>query len=146
MIWSSDLTVKPPHSTECFGCHQGCAYADLGPSNKLVTAWIALSDSFVENGCVRMLSRSHRLGVLSHEAEQRTADRNLVLGQTVSPEAMAEIKDVVRTDGSRYVIEVDGIEFLYELMAGQASHHGWRTIHSSDQPRLGLAVSYMCGY
>ena len=145
------MTVKPPHSTECFGWHQDCAYADLGPEHKLVTAWIALSDSFEENGCVRMLSRSHQLGVLSHEAEQRTADRNLVLGQTVSPEAMPDINDVVSTNDSRNVIDdVEGVEFLCELMAGQASLHGWRTIHSSlpntsDQPRLGLAVRYMCG-
>ena len=31
LIWSSDLTVKPASSSECFGWHQDYAYADLGP-------------------------------------------------------------------------------------------------------------------
>ena len=151
LIWSSDLTVKPPHSTECFGWHQDCAYADLGPENKLVTAWIALSDSYEDNGCVRMLSKSHQLGVLSHQGEQRTVDRNLVLGQTVSPEAMPEITNTVRTDDSRLMSDEDGVqEVLCQLSEGSASLHGWRTIHSSlpntsDKPRLGLAIRYMCG-
>ena len=36
------------------------------------------------------------------------------------------------------------------MAAGEASLHGWRKIHSSrlntsDQPRLGLAIRFMCG-
>ena len=100
--------VKCADSSECFGWHQDCAYADLGPAHKLVTAWVALSDSSEDNGCVRMVSGarypgllaiiiviglsllfihiykstgSHQLGVLQHRAEQRTEERNLVLGQ-----------------------------------------------------------------
>ena len=30
LIWSSDLTVKPKRSSECFGWHQDEAYAHLG--------------------------------------------------------------------------------------------------------------------
>ena len=48
--------MKCADSSECFGWHQDCAYADLGPAHKLVTAWVALSDSSEDNGCVRMVS------------------------------------------------------------------------------------------
>ena len=49
LIWSSDLTVKPKRSTECFGWHQDEAYADLGPPPKLCTAWLALTHASPTN-------------------------------------------------------------------------------------------------
>ena len=133
LVWSSDLTVKPSNSTQCFGWHQDCAYADLGPEDKLVTAWVALSDSREENGCVRFLAGSHQLGVLRHQSEARTEERNLVLGQVVTED-----------DLPRSLTEVS-----CQLRPGEASLHGWRTVHSSQpnqssQPRLGLAIRYMC--
>ena len=51
--------VKCADSSQCFGWHQDCAYADLGPAHKLVTAWVALSDSSEDNGCVRMVSGAY---------------------------------------------------------------------------------------
>ena len=150
LIWSSDLTVKSPHSSECFGWHQDCAYADLAPEHKLVTAWIALSESAEENGCVRMMSGSHHLGELRHHSEQRTESRNLVLGQTVCPEELPDLSHgVLRPETSDHVSGSPVQEVLCQLSAGEASLHAWRTIHSSspntsDQPRLGLAVRYMC--
>ena len=56
--------VKCADSSECFGWHQDCAYADLGPAHKLVTAWVALSDSSEDNGCVRMVSGARYPGLL----------------------------------------------------------------------------------
>lgn len=145
LIWSSDLTVKSPNSSECFGWHQDSAYADLGPETKLVTAWIALSDSHESNGCVRMLAGSHLVGELRHQSEQRTQDRNLVLGQTVSEEDMPPIVTHGTSDQGQGGLR----EVLCQLTAGQASLHAWRTVHcsapnTSDSPRLGLAVRYMC--
>ena len=151
LIWSSDLTVKSPRSSECFGWHQDSAYADLGPEHKLVTAWVALSDSREENGCVRLVSGSQRLGELRHAGEQRTEDRNLVLGQTVAPEDMPDLGEEVERPGDSREMEDRGCrEVLCQMAAGEASLHGWRTIHSSrpntsDQPRLGLAIRFMCG-
>ena len=133
LVWSSDLTVKPPRSSQCFGWHQDCAYAELGPPDKLVTAWVALSDSREENGFVRLLAGSHRAGVLTHEGQVRTEERNLVLGQVVPDQHLPS--------GTR--------EVLCQLRPGEASLHGWRTVHSSQpntstQPRLGLAIRFMC--
>jgi len=160
LVWSSDLTVKPAHSTECFGWHQDCAYADLGPQHKLVTAWVALSGSTQDSGCVRMLAGSHKSGVLNHRGELRSGDRNLVLGQTVrevdlptliggGSEGGGSAREVISPLDSRLICERDSVrEVLCELSPGQASLHGWRTVHSSQpnkshQPRLGLAIRYM---
>ena len=132
LVWSSDLTVKPANSTECFGWHQDEAYADLGPEDKLATAWVALSPTTTDNGCVRFLAGSHRSGSLPHASLQRTSDRNLVLGQVVPEERLPA--------GCR---EVQGV-----LVPGQASLHAWRTVHSSRpntsaEDRVGLAIRYM---
>ena len=163
LVWSSDLTTKPPNSTECFGWHQDCAYADLGPEHKLVTAWVALSSSTAENGCVRMLAGSHRSGELRHRAEVRSGERNLVLGQIISEEDIPDIVGEHRTSKSdtevaREVVSIpdsrllpDSIkvrEVLCQLESGQASLHGWRTVHSSKPntsslARMGLAIRYM---
>jgi len=136
LIWSSDLTVKPANSSECFGWHQDEAYAHLGPATKLVTAWIALSDSNKSNGCVRFIRRSHALGELAHKSQPRTMDENLVLGQVVADQQLIQ--------------RVEGNVVDCELKAGQASLHAWRTIHSSkpnqsNHDRIGLAVRYMAG-
>jgi len=183
LVWSSDLTVKPPHSSECFGLHQDCAYADLGPADKLVTAWVALSSSSVESGCVRLLAGSHKSGALSHRSELRSGDRNLVLGQTVREEDIPVLvgdtnnhdnelgdtnhagevvdtkhaseavvpRDIITIPDSRLLCDSDKVrEVLCQLSPGQASLHGWRTVHSSqpntsNTPRVGLAIRYMAG-
>lgn len=134
LVWSSDLTVKPACSTECFGWHQDEAYADLGPHHQLATAWIALSDSKEENGCVRLIPGSNNQGTLPHTSVLRTPEKNLVLGQILADSSW--IKDWERKS-------VNCV-----LAPGEASLHAWRTVHSSlpntsNQDRIGLAVRYM---
>lgn len=161
LVWSSDLTTKPANSSECFGWHQDCAYADLGPEHKLVTAWVALSGSSADNGCVRMLAGSHKSGELRHKSELRSGERNLVLGQIVSdvdiPSVIGEsdsvlegeAREVISIADSRLLPDSDQVrEVLCQLEPGQASLHGWRTVHSSQPntsncPRVGLAIRYM---
>jgi len=131
LVWSSDLTVKTGGSSECFGWHQDEAYADLGPAPALATAWVALTDSGPANGCVRFLRGSHTAGTLPHSSLPRTGDNNLVLGQVVPSSCLPP-----------------GEEVDCCLQAGQASLHGWRTVHSSRpntsaQDRVGLAIRYM---
>jgi len=134
LIWSSDLAVKPANSTQCFGWHQDEAYAHLGPEDKLLTAWIAFSDSNSNNGCVSFIRGSHKLGQLAHKSQARTPEQNLVLGQVVADQHLIEdlAEDVINC----------------EIKVGEASLHAWRTIHSSkpnqsDKDRIGLAVRYM---
>jgi len=151
LVWSTDLTTKPAQSTQCFGWHQDSAYADLGPEHKLVTAWVALSRSSADTGCVRMLAGSHRAGELRHRAEERSGDRNLVLGQTIREEDIPGrmTREVLAIPDSRALPDSDHVrEVLCQLEPGQASLHGWRTVHSSQpntstQARIGLAIRYM---
>jgi len=117
LIWSSDLAVKSPSSSECYGWHQDEAYADLGPHHKLISAWISFGHVGKENGCVRFLRGSHLMGTLPHVSGIRTEDRNLVLGQVVAEDFLPDT--------------LDQDETCVCLEPGQVSLHAWRTIHSS---------------
>merc|ERR1712083_481137 len=61
----------------------------------------------------------------------RTPENNLVLGQVVPDASLPDCQEVDCT-----------------LLPGQASLHGWRTVHSSqpnssDEDRVGIAIRYM---
>jgi ectoine hydroxylase-related dioxygenase (phytanoyl-CoA dioxygenase family) len=64
-LYSSSLFAKPAEVGTQVPLHQDMAYWPFEPY-QLLSCWIALDDSTVENGCVRFLSKSHKLGLLHH--------------------------------------------------------------------------------
>ncbi len=95
----------------------------------MVTAWVALSRSDRESGCMKMLPGSHKLEQLPHN--DTLAEHNLL------------------TRGQEIAVEVDEREAEYlELNAGEISLHNIRTIHGSEpnrsgQRRIGVAMRYV---
>lgn len=93
------------------------------------TVWIAIDDSVVENGCLRVIPESHKDHTLySHLKEDRT---DIVLNQRVNDELFDEST----------AVDV-------ELEAGQMSLHDVYLIHGSNpnrstRRRAGLAIRYM---
>ena len=57
---------KPPFIGSEKPWHQDNAYFDWLPMEKVATAWIALDDATVENGCMHTIPGGHRLGALKH--------------------------------------------------------------------------------
>jgi len=64
-LYSSGLFAKPAEVGTQVPLHQDMAYWPFEPF-QLLSCWIALDDSTVENGCVRFLPESHKLGLLHH--------------------------------------------------------------------------------
>ena len=62
-----ELFAKPAKVGSEVPYHQDNAYFNLVPDDAL-TVWLALADATVENGCVRYLEGSHKLGNLPHRA------------------------------------------------------------------------------
>lgn len=62
-----ELFGKPARVGSEVPYHQDNAYFNLTPSDAL-TCWLALADATKDNGCVRYLEGSHRLGNLPHHA------------------------------------------------------------------------------
>lgn len=63
------MLCKPPHVGSAKPYHQDGPYWPIEPMDHC-TLWIALDDATRENGCMRFLPRTHKLGPLSHDATQ----------------------------------------------------------------------------
>lgn len=128
LVWRSVFFVKPPHDSGHVAWHQDIAYWELS-DDRVVTAWIALTDTTAANGCLRVVPASHRGPLLGHTLTRDSHNR-LMRGQ------VADRK-----------IAADAVAAL-ELRAGQFSLHHARLLHSSPpnptgELRAGLAVRYI---
>jgi chlorinating enzyme len=128
LVLRSVFFVKPPRDPGYVAWHQDSAYWDLS-DDRSVTAWIALTASTIENGCVHVVSGSHRGPLLDHRLARDPHNR-LLRGQVATGD-----------------IPTDRITAI-ELQPGQFSLHDVRLLHSSPPNpsaalRAGLAVRYI---
>ena len=128
LVCSTTLFIKNPKQEEFVSYHQDAKYIGLEPHN-WVTAWIAITDSNNENGCMRMWPKSH---IKLKDHNQKFNEGNLLTrGQTVEEVPENEIKSV-------------------ELKAGQMSLHHPRIVHGSginksNDRRIGFVVQSYIG-
>ena len=66
-LYTDQAMLKPPRYGSEKPPHQDNAYFQIDPADAGVTAWCALDDATVENGCMEYVSGSHRLGLVAHE-------------------------------------------------------------------------------
>lgn len=124
VLTNTVLFIKEPNSLHHVTYHQDATYMGLEPQNSL-TAWIALTESTCENGCVRMIRGSHRLDIQQH-IDTFGQDNILTRGQ--------QIENV----DEKHALDI-------ELEPGQMSLHHARTIHGSrpnktTDRRIGIAL------
>ncbi|MBK9166043.1 MAG: phytanoyl-CoA dioxygenase family protein [Bryobacterales bacterium] len=125
-LYSSQLFLKPARVGSEVPWHQDLPYWAFAPA-ELVSAWIAIDDTHLGNGCVRFLRGSHRLGVLPHEASG-VAGNSLRLAGEACPADLAEV--------------------AIEVPRGSCVIHHCLTVHRSEpnaspHPRRGLIYVYM---
>ena len=58
---------KPPEVDGRHPLHQDLRYFRMRPANRIVAAWTAISPCTRANGCLAVVPKSHRLGLLAHE-------------------------------------------------------------------------------
>ena len=122
------MFIKNPKEEGFVSYHQDAKYIGLEPHN-WVTAWIAITDSNNENGCMRMWPKSHRE---LRDHNQKFNEGNLLTrGRTVEGIPETEIKSI-------------------ELKAGQMSLHHPRIVHGSginksNDRRIGFVVQSYIG-
>lgn len=127
LVWGSDWFVKFARDPAFISWHQDGAYWGLNPP-KVTTAWIALSPSTLENGCMQVMPGTQKMQL--PQRETYALDNALSRGQEIALE-VDESKAVAMT-----------------LDAGEMSLHHIGIAHgskanSSDQPRIGIAVRYI---
>lgn len=130
LLWGCHVFCKPAGDGLETPWHQDGHYWPIRPL-ATCTVWVALDDSTVENGCLRVVPGSHRdKKVLPHLVEDRS---DLVLN--------------LRTQADAFRPE-DAVDI--ELEAGQMSMHDVCMIHGaavnrSNRRRTGVALRYMPG-
>jgi ectoine hydroxylase-related dioxygenase (phytanoyl-CoA dioxygenase family) len=128
ILWGCQVFCKPGGDGLETPWHQDGHYWPIRPL-ATCTVWVALDDSTVENGCLRVIPGSHRDRVLLPHLKEARDD--VVLNQRTDDAAF----------DARAAVDV-------ELEAGQMSMHDVYMIHGaaanrSPKRRAGVAIRYM---
>lgn len=127
LVHSTSLFPKYPHQPGHIRWHQDAYYWGLS-APRLVSAWVALTDSNIANGCVRVVTGTHDRQVLPHAPISSENNTRLSL------EVAVEVDEQQATD--------------VVLQAGQMSLHHPYIIHGSnpnqsEQKRIGFAIRFV---
>jgi len=126
-VWSSSFFIKDPFDKKFVSWHQDSPYWGLKPDDA-ITAWVALTPSYVANGCMHVVPGSQHQEV--PHANRPNQNNMLLQGQEVAAEVKASDAAAV------------------ELKAGEFSIHHSMMIHGSgpnevNERRMGYAVRYL---
>jgi ectoine hydroxylase-related dioxygenase (phytanoyl-CoA dioxygenase family) len=133
-VWHDQVQYKPPHVGGPTAWHQDHPYWPIIQPADLVSAWVALEDADVENGCMWMVPFSHTWG--PHK------------GGTIGTDAetFAPLPDHSQLPAGAEVVPVP-----CPVRKGHVMFHHCLTWHGSppnrsDRGRPAIAVHYMPGY
>jgi ectoine hydroxylase-related dioxygenase (phytanoyl-CoA dioxygenase family) len=127
LCWASQFFAKDPGDNAYVSWHQDGNYWGLS-SVDVVTAWVALTPSTIESGCMNVVpgSQVRRVEHIDTYSDDNLLSRGQEIAVTVSPE---EVRPIV-------------------LQPGQMSLHHVMIFHGSepnraDHPRVGFAIRYV---
>jgi len=129
-IWHDQIQYKPPVTGGPTAWHQDHpAWPIIQPAD-LISAWVALDDAVIDNGCMWMVPGSHKWG-----------DHNRYLDST------ADFKPFHR-EPHLLPSGVDTTAVPFEIKKGQVGYHHCLTWHGSphnrsEMKRRAIAVHYM---
>lgn len=131
LIQSADIFIKTPSGSKYINWHQDANYWGLKPF-ELVTGWIALTDTFKENGCMSYLPKSHLNNKIKH-TETFAPNSDLTKGQ--------EINLNIDKNSEVPVILKSGQMALHHCLLAHASG-----LNSTESSRIGIAIRYLPTY
>jgi len=107
--------MKPAHGGGEKPWHQDMAYGALAWSKAVCGVWIALDDAEVDNGCMRIIPRSHMEGAIPHYAvrDWQICDTNITANRVLAAPVRA-----------------GGVLIFHGLL-----HHGTPTNNSANRRR-----------
>ncbi|MEO7339203.1 MAG: phytanoyl-CoA dioxygenase family protein [Caldimonas sp.] len=125
--WSAQFFAKPAGDAAYVSWHQDATYWGLSTPD-VATAWVALTPSTIESGCMRVVPGTHRAQVAHQD---RFDDANLL------------------SRGQEVAVQVDPATVVdVELQTGEMSLHHVLLFHGSEpnrstEPRIGFAIRYV---
>jgi phytanoyl-CoA hydroxylase len=132
-IWHDQIQYKPPITGGPTNWHQDHpAWPIIMPAD-LVSAWVALDDAVIENGCMWMVPGSHKWG-----------NNTLEMGSTADFKPFHKDPSLLPAGA-----KVEAVPF--EIKKGQVGYHHCLTWHGSpvnrsERKRRAIAVHYMPGH
>lgn len=131
LVWGANFFLKEPHSSAYVSWHQDGTYWGLEPAD-IVTAWVALTPSTVQSGCLQVVPGSHHWPIMAHTetfAEGNLLSRGQEIAIAVNPADVATIP----------------------LATGEMSLHHVKIAHNSepnraDHRRIGYAIRYVAAH
>lgn len=132
-IWHDQIQYKPPITGGPTAWHQDHPSWPIIQPADLVSAWVALDDATIENGCMWMVPGSHKWG--NHQKHLKSNAEFMPYHK--HPELLPE--------GA----QVQAVPF--EIKKGQVGYHHCLTWHGSpcnrsERKRRAIAVHYMPGH
>lgn len=134
-LWHDQLLYKPARGSgkesANVGWHQDFSYWQSAQEPSLITAWVAFHDVDLSNGCIQMVPRSHKWGLLN-------------VGDFFEQNMEKQQEQMDIPEGERMTT----VPII--MKAGQVSFHHALTIHGSGAntsggPRRSMAVHLMTG-
>ncbi|MFC4811029.1 phytanoyl-CoA dioxygenase family protein [Paenibacillus sp. GCM10023250] len=132
-IWHDQIQYKPPVTGGPTAWHQDHPLWPIIQPADLVSAWVALDDAVIENGCMWMVPGSHKWG--NHQR---------YLSSTPDFKPYHKRPEMLPNHA--------GVEAVpFEIKKGQVGYHHCLTWHGSphnrsDMKRRAIAVHYMPGH
>ena len=129
LAWETVFFTKEPQTSDFISWHQDITYWGLDQEGDVVTAWLALSPSTPQSGCMRVVPGTHRREVVPH-ADTFGEHNMLSRGQEIAVE----------------VDEDHAVDLV--LQPGQMSLHHVKIFHgsrpnASDDRRIGFAIRFL---
>lgn len=127
LLFSSGVFWKRAQDPGYVSWHQDGYKANLNEL-RYISAWLAITDSSPDNGCMRVVRASHRGGIVPHDTSSISPDNFVTL------EVARQVEESEATDVT--------------LAPGEMSLHHVAIVHgsnpnTSDRPRIGYAVRYV---
>ena len=125
MIRNADIFVKAARASREIRWHTDTT-ATTEEAGRMLTAWLALTESSLDNGCLEWATGSHRISLPPEVKDKHSL--------ALSPDSFSLISDLPATPNI--------------IQPGQLSVHHFRTIHRSggnvtNTPRIGLVIRFM---
>ena len=140
-IWSSAFFAKAPGEGKIVSYHQDNPYWQLS-DQKVVTVWIALTNSSKESGALELVPKSHNIGLIN-KLDVDNAREAYLKGEitTIESDLLSfnqNLDEFIKQHPPRIV----------DLKPGEFSIHHVNTVHgsgvnNSNNFRIGFAIRYV---
>jgi len=127
-LWHDQVFYKPARHPGVVTWHQDYSYWTRAVPARMVTCWIGLDDTDLDNGCVHYVPGSHRWGLLPKVSLTRDMD---AVKAVMTPEQLAAFRPVPMS-----------------VKAGECTFHHSHLLHGSygnpsGRPRRGVVLNFM---